>query len=229
MDCEESKNLITISIYGKLAQSEKTQLEEHLRECSRCAKIFEKTGKLSSLFNEQEDIPFPDKEKSWQIISAKAVRKKDRDWFERLAPRKPVYQFSFALLLLVVGFAAGYFIHSNWQSAETIAQLRQEVLQIRQITAASLLRQESLNNKLREMGMSSLGVQQDQGTLGSLFRAFRGETDANLRPSPIDDPYSFLTYPEVRQDSIKSLSEQTSPLVEIALAIARYIEQLKLN
>lgn len=224
MNCEESKNLITVSVYGKLTPSEKAQLEAHLRECSRCATIFEKSGKLSNLFNEKEYIRLPDKEKSWQIISAKAVKRK-AGWPERFVPKKPVFQFSFALLLLVVGFAAGYFIHSGWQRSGEIAQLRQEVRQIRQIAAVSLLRQESLNNRLREIGMSSLFVEPDEEPLGFLLRTLGGVTNADLRPAPLDDPYLFLGDPTVRQDFIQSLSEQTSPLVEIALALARHIEK----
>ncbi len=218
MNCEESKNLMTISAFGKLTPSEKAQLEAHLQECPRCARIFEKVGKLSHLFNEKQDIPLPDKEKSWQIISAKALKRKS-GWLERFMPRIPAYQFSFALLLLVVGFAAGYFIHSGWQRDGKMAQLRQEVLQIREIAAASLLRQESMNQRLREIGMSSLYAQPEEATWGSLLHTLRGA----------DDLYLSLRGPAVGQDVIQSLSDQTSPLVEIALAFARHMEQLKLH
>ncbi|UCC41240.1 MAG: zf-HC2 domain-containing protein [Candidatus Aminicenantes bacterium] len=228
MNCEESKNLITISVYGKLTPSEKEQLEKHLRECSSCARIFEKSEKLSNLFDEEEDIHLPDKEKSWQIVSAKAVKRKG-GWLERLVPIKPVFQYSAAILLLVVGFAAGYFIHSGWQRGGEIAQLRQEVLQIRQIAAASLLRQESLNRRLGDIGMNSLSVQPEEGPWGSIVRILRGETEVNLYPVSIDDPSLFPGSPAVRQDFIQSLSEQTSPLVEVALALVRHIEQLKLR
>ncbi len=228
MNCEESKNLMTVSVFGKLTPSEKTQLEAHLQECSRCARINEKVGKLSHPLNEKEGIPLPDKEKSWQIISAKVLKRKG-GWLESFVLKKPVFQFSLAFLLLLAGFAAGYFIHSGRQRGSEITQLRQEVLQIREIAAVSLLRQESLNIRLREIGRSSLSVQPDEDPLVSLLRTLRGETDVNLHPAQIGDPYLFLGDPAVRQDFIQSLSEQTSPLVEIALAFAHHIEQLKLR
>ena len=87
-----------------------------------------------------------------------------------------------------------------------MAQLRQEVLQIREMTAASLLRQETMNQRLKEIGMSSLFPQPEEGTWGSLLQTLRGADDLYL-----------------------SLSEQTSPLVEIALAFARHMEPLKLH
>ncbi len=194
MNCEESKNLITISVFGKLSASEKAQLETHIKECPVCANIFKKAAKLSESFNESEEIILPDKEKSWQIISAKALKRKGR-WLESFVPKKPVLQYSFALLLILVGFAGGYFVHSGWQTGREIAQLRQEVLQIREMTAVSLIRQETLNAKLKKVDMSS--------------------------------PFFFLEDFATKEDLVFSLSEQTSPVVDIALILARHINQMK--
>jgi predicted anti-sigma-YlaC factor YlaD len=140
MNCDECKDLITISVYGKLAPETLTQLQAHLRECSGCATMYERSEKLSDLNNQKDNIPLPDKEKSWQIISAKALKKK-RGWLERFALQKPVFQYSFVLLLLIVGFAAGYYFRSDGLKGSQLAQLQQEVSQIREISAASLLRE----------------------------------------------------------------------------------------
>jgi len=69
MNCDEYKNLITVSVYGKLTPEEKSRLEVHLRDCSRCANIYERSEKLSDLNNQKDNIPLPDKEKAWQIIT----------------------------------------------------------------------------------------------------------------------------------------------------------------
>jgi hypothetical protein len=203
MNCDEYKNLITISVFGELTQEELAQLKTHLRECSRCASIYEKSEKLSDLSHQKDDIPLPDKEKSWRIIAAKALKRK-RSWFERFDLQKPVFQYASALLLLVVGFAAGYSIRSGGLNGSPLAQLQEEVSQIREITAASLLRQESLNMKLREIGMSTPLVQADERPLAYLFRTLVSGADEELIPAQ---------------------SEQTSPLVDIALTLVRHINQ----
>ena len=203
MNCDEYKNLITISVFGELTQEELAQLKTHLRECPRCAAIYERSERLSDLSDQKDDIPLPDKEKSWQIVAAKALKRK-RNWFERFALQKPVLQYASVLLLLIVGFAAGYFIHSDGLDGSQLAQLREEVSQIREITAASLLRQESLNMKLREIGMSTPSVQSNEMPLGYLFRTLIGGTE---------------------EDFITAQSEQTSPLVEIALTLVRQINR----
>ena len=203
MNCEECKDLITISVYGELSAESLSQLKAHLRDCPGCATIYERSEKLSNLNNQKDNIPLPDKEKSWQIISAKALKKK-RGGFERFALQKPVFQYAFVLLLLVVGFSAGYFFRSAGLKGSQLAQLQQEVSQIREITAASLLRQESLNMKLREIGMSAPLAQQDERPMGYLLRTLIGESELN---------------------STQSRSEQTSPLVDIALTLVRQINQ----
>jgi hypothetical protein len=203
MNCEECKDLITISVYGELSAESLSQLKAHLRDCPGCATIYERSEKLSNLNNQKDNIPLPDKEKSWQIISAKVLKKK-RGGFERFALQKPVFQYAFVLLLLVVGFSAGYFFRSTGLKGSQLAQLQQEVSQIREITAASLLRQESLNMKLRDMGMSTMFAQSEEIPIEYLFRTWIGDSKVN---------------------SVQPQTEQTSSLVDIALTLVRYINQ----
>jgi hypothetical protein len=206
MNCEESKNLVTISVYGTLTASEKSRLEAHLRECPSCAGRYEKVRKLNDLFTEKEDVPLPDMEKSWRIITADVFRRRPGR-LTAFAAKKPAFGFSLAFFLLVVGFGAGYLVRSGWERDAEMTQLRREVLEIREITAASLLRQESLNVGFRGMRAESLAAPAEETSLDSFLRTIIGD-------------------PVRRQEFIDSLSEQTSPMVEIALALARHIETL---
>ncbi len=105
MNCEECKNLITVSVYGKLTSSERSQLEDHLRECSECTRIYKKSENLSSLFEDKEEIPLPDKEKSWDIISSRAVpRERKRTIYF------PYKKWAFAASALVIVFLLGFLI-----------------------------------------------------------------------------------------------------------------------
>lgn len=203
MNCEECKDLITISVYGELTPETLTQLKAHLRECSGCAAIYKRSEKLKDLNNQQNNISLPDKEKSWQIISAKAL-KKNRSWVKSFAMQKPVFQYSFVLLILIVGFAVGYFFRSDGLKGSQLAQLQEEIGQIREITAASLLRQESMNMKLREIGMSTPLAQADERPMEYLLRTLISDREDN---------------------SIQSRSEQTSPMVDIALTLVRHINK----
>lgn len=106
MNCEESKNLMTVSVFGKLTFSEKAELEEHLRECQKCARIYERSAHLSPQFAKKEDIPLPDKEKSWQIISAKAFPRK-RGWNVFFPYKKLALAASALVVVFILGFIVG--------------------------------------------------------------------------------------------------------------------------
>jgi len=106
MNCEECKNLITVSVFGKLTSSEKTRLEEHLRACPDCSKIHAKSTRLSSIFEDKEDIPLPNKEKSWQVIRSQALSR-NRSW-QGFIPYKKWALVSTAIsAVFVLGFLAG--------------------------------------------------------------------------------------------------------------------------
>jgi hypothetical protein len=203
MNCEECKDLIAISVYGELSPDAQAQLQAHIRQCTECASINERSEKLKDLNQQEEIIPVPDKEKSWDIISAKVLKQK-RNWFERFAVQKPVFQYAAVLLLLIVGFAAGYFLRTDGLKGSQVAQLQEEISQIREFTAASLLRQESLNVKLGNLGMNASMTQSDEKPLEFLYRTLIRESG--------DRP-------------IETRKEQTSPLVDIALTLVRHINR----
>ena len=123
MNCEKCKNLITVSVYGKLTPQEKGQMEEHLRVCSECARIHEKSTQLSSLFEDKEEIPLPDKEKSWQIISDKAIQRKN-GWTVFFPYKKWAFAASALVVVFVLGFLIGkqlFFPGPGKTSPESIA------------------------------------------------------------------------------------------------------------
>lgn len=201
MNCDEYKNLITISVFGELTHEELKNLKAHLRDCPVCAAAYERAEKLSDLSEESENIPIPDKEKSWRVISSKAIKKKRR-WLAGIAVPRPALQYALVLMLLGASFAAGYFFRSDRIKGNQLAQLHQEISQVREITAASLIRQESLNIQLREIGIQSTIAQSDRIQLGYLFRTLIGSAD---------------------DDGLSARSEQTSPLVDLALTLVRQI------
>lgn len=206
MNCEESKDLMTVGVYGKLTSSERRRLEAHLLECARCAGRYEKVRTLKTLFPEKDDIPLPDKEKSWRVISA-AISRKRPFGAQTTGLKKTAFGFAAALLLMMAGFITGYLVRSGWQRDGEMAQLRREVLEIREITAAQLIRQESLNSGWRGVRAEMVVAPSEEAPLDYVLRTLLGD-------------------PVRRQEFIDALSERSSPVVEIALALARHLESL---
>lgn len=106
MDCNDFKNMIVVSIYGKLTSSEKSEFEEHLRDCPKCARLYRKTERYHGLFEEKEEMPLPSWEKSWETISERAIKRKKRAII-RFPYRKYALTAAAIIAVFVIGIYAG--------------------------------------------------------------------------------------------------------------------------
>jgi len=200
MNCEEAKDWIAVSVFGRLTAEERERLNTHLGECPECASAFERTAGWSGLLHREKSVPLPDKERSWRIIRARALRRTGGRMVSFMFPR-PALGFTFALLFLVVGFTCGILFRPGGLEREELARLRREVSQIREITAAALVRQESLG--MGRVPLGSLPARSDESPMGALWRVLAGERDVEF---------------------IGPGSGRTSPIVEWALMLVRQIE-----
>lgn len=232
MKCNQIKKRFSDFLTGEIDKATRKEIEEHVTACSACRDELESLSaiwtKLGVLPEEQPSDSvrtrfYTTLEKYNQSQEKEKARpnlgKLLDGWLEGWAPRRPVFQFSLALMLLVVGLTAGYFLRAGLLGGGEIARLRQEVHQVRQIAEVSLLRQESLSERLRGIDVTSRVEQSDEGTLEALLRIVSSDTNINTRLAAIDALHLLPDYPLIQQDFVQSLSEQTSPLVDIALTL----------
>ncbi len=234
MKCKQIKGKFADYLIGEIDEVTQKEIQEHVTACDSCREELESLSaiwtKLGVLPEEQPSNNvrarfYTTLEEYKQNMQQEKERPKlgtlMDGWFERLMPRRPAFQFSLALILLVMGLTAGYFLHAGLQGGGEMAQLRQEVRQIRQITAVSLLRQESLREQLRNAGLSSQVELPDEETLADFLRRVNSDTPTDSRLAALDA--LFPQSPAIRRQLSQSLSEQTSPLVEIALAFSQHV------
>lgn len=230
MKCKQIKEKFADFLIGDIDQKSKEEIQEHMTSCSQCREELES---LSEIWTKLGVIPEEEpsdrvrprfyamleayKQGLQQEIPPPRRRKIDHGWLESWWPRRPVYQFSFALLLLVVGLAFGYFFSTSGQSRTEVAQLRQEIQNVRQSMAVSLLDQPSAVERLKGVSWSSRLKQPDEATLQALLNTLNRDTNVNVRLAAADALYLFYDHPVVKQGLIQSLSKQTSPLVQVAL------------
>jgi len=239
MKCSQIKKRFSDFLTGEIDKTTRKEIEEHVTACGSCRDELES---LSAIWTKLGVLPEEQPSDSVRTRFYTALEKhkqtleKEKEgpslgklldgWLERWAPKRPVFQFSLALMLLIVGLTAGYFLRAGLQEGREIARLRQEVHQIRQIAEVSLLRQESLSERMRGIDVTSRVEQSAEGTLEALLRIVSSDTNINTRLSAIDALHLLPDYPLIQQDFVESLSEQTSPLVEIALTVSHHIKNL---
>jgi len=226
MKCNQIKEKFSDFLTGEIDKNVREKIQEHITVCSSCREELEN---LSAIWTKLEVLPeeqpsdkvrtrfYAVLDQYKQNQDRKTVRpRKERlsiDWFRHWIPARPAFQFSIAALLLVIGLTGGYFLRSGWQRKGEIAHLRQEVHQLSRITAVSLLQQESLSEQMGGIRWSSRLSQENRASLADFLRTLNLDISA-ISPSRNNSI--------AQSEFIQSLSEQASPMVEIALTFVKH-------
>jgi len=148
---------------------------------------------------------------------------------KKLLMSQPSFTFSFpswnvlfpklalGAFLILVGFAAGYFIQSPSENKE-VSQLTQEVSDLREMMMLSLLEKESATQRLKAVSLTSEMNQASEPVTNALFATLNQDENVNVRLAALDALKSYSKDSKVRARLIESISIQDSPLVQMALA-----------
>lgn len=133
------------------------------------------------------------------------------DW-SNLFPR-----LAFAASLLVAGFVGGYLLKNPSQD-KSVAQLTQQVSELKEVMMLSMLEKESATERLKAVSLSSDMNQVSQKVTSALIKTLNSDENVNVRLAALDVLMNYAKDSNVRAELIKSISIQDSPLVQIALA-----------
>jgi len=149
-------------------------------------------------------------------------------------PRLPALQMAVSASLLMVGLLAGALLRPGPGGASQIARLEAEVHDMRQQVSLSLLERASSSDRLSGLSFASSVRDPNPRTLEALLRTLDEDPNTNVRLAAVDALYLFRDSPGVREGLVRSLSLQTSPVVQVALINlladikeARAVEALK--
>jgi hypothetical protein len=226
MRCENIRKKFPDFLAGDLGQKSKDDIQSHLAECDSCREELEN---LSALWTKlgvlSEEQPSPAlRERFYGVLEEyKAEMRRGKiprgirrafGLLSRLFPaRRPAFQLATALVLLAIGLIAGYSLRFGHQNAE----LRTEIQNMQQMLAVSLLEQRSPAERLRGINLSTSMEKPSVRTIAALLDTLNGDPSINVRLAAVDALYLFYNYPSVKEGVIRSLSNQDSPLVQVAL------------
>jgi hypothetical protein len=148
-----------------------------------------------------------------------------RNWLACVWPREPALQFAAAIAVFTAGLLLGLSLTPSRgrQATESgindraLAQLRDEVGNMKQLVTLSLLQQQSASDRLRGVEWSYRLARPDEQVLSALLRALDSDPNVNVRLAAVDALHQFGTDSAVRKGLVRSLAEQRSPLVQFEL------------
>lgn len=230
MTCQDIKEKFPDFLIGDLKQEEKEQMQAHIADCHSCREeleslnaIWTKLGVLPEVFPGESLRPrfysmLEDYKKNLGEEKPKSRPLKQlKNWFKPVWTGRPAFYLSFSLLFLFVGLVAGYFVSGSRGRPAEISNLRQEVQNMRQTLAVSLLDQPSASERLRGVNLSVNTEKPDSGLIEALLNTLNTDSNINVRLAAVDALYLFYDNPLVKEGLAQTLSTQDSPLVQVAL------------
>lgn len=123
-------------------------------------------------------------------------------------------------LVAVALFALGLFVGREKAAnpaPDQMAQLHNQVQELRQTVALSLMDRQSATSRLEGVSWSMQVDQLDPELRNALVGALNHDPNTNVRLASLDALEKFTRDKDVRQALVESIRQQDSPLVQIAL------------
>lgn len=230
MKCKDVQLLLPELLTGDLENKTEAAIHAHVQTCQACRADVESLRALwSELGSLPEEKPGPDLRPRFDAMLAAykqgmqhampkiTFRERFNIWLEKWWPRQPLIQFASAAACLIVGVLIGFQFRSSEPRVNQIHSLQHEIEEMRQVTAISLLKQNSPSERLHGISLGARIEQPGSAILQSLLQTLDTDPNVNVRLAAVDALYLFRNKSQVRRGLIESLSRQTSPLVQIAL------------
>jgi HEAT repeat protein len=138
-------------------------------------------------------------------------------WLESWWPKRPMIQLASTMALLIIGLITGFSIGSRTESKNEIVRLKTDVNQLQQVVMTSILDQASVTERIRGLTMTSQLKNTDKEFYSTLLLILNSDSNVNVRMAAVNALANFTGNEYVRRELVKSLSLQSSPLIQVSL------------
>lgn len=126
-------------------------------------------------------------------------------------------RMAFAAAIMLLGIWAGTQFGSRSSQGEMEA-LAKEVYDLKELTMMAMLEKESVADRLKGVQMSQSIPVTNQKVTDALFMTLNNDESTNVRMAALSALSSYTSDPIIREGLIKSIAQQESPLMQVALA-----------
>lgn len=157
----------------------------------------------------------------YQMLSQEQIKNKNsfswRAFFSwpELAPK-----LALASVMLVIGVGIGYMVGPASVSGDNkeISDISKQMEEMKEMMMLTLLQKESATERLRAVSLTS-EMDKASGTVTSaLLETLNNDENVNVRLAALDALKPYVGNSHVREELIRSIAQQDSPLVQVALA-----------
>jgi hypothetical protein len=218
MECEIAQAHLPDHLARRLPATVAAEVDAHLRTCAICAAEYaaveDTWQRLRTLTSIEPDTT------SMQARFDEALHQ----YMLQHQSREPKRNFAFygfrfaaAAALVALGVMIGRQSTASPATDPQLVELREELRDMREMVAVSLLRQQSASERLRGISWSNQIDEPGMLLTSALLDALMHDPNVNVRVSTIDALKRFADRDDVRRGALEALPRQTSPAVQVAL------------
>ncbi len=229
MKCDKER--VTHWLNNQLIDDERQEFEAHLAKCTACQQEVKEAREVLNMLKQiQVPEPSADMEVRFQgMLDAykQSVVKNDNAWknfisrLQQLWSFQPKQQLGYSIVLVILGITVGHLFFNKSpkdNSKEQIAALSSKVEDMRQVMTLSLLENPSASERLRAVSYTEEITNINAQIIDALLRTLNEDPNVNVRLVTLEALIKYSDQPRVREELIRSIANQESPLVQSALA-----------
>lgn len=221
---EQYMSLITDYIDGNLTADREREFRQYVKEGHIVMTEVEGIMQMQGVIAAAEG-PEPDKGMSEDFYTMLADAKRANNqsspgFLDQLSQAFFTTLFgrmAFGISLLVVGVLAGISFGGS-SSTDEITVLTKQVAEMQETMMFNMLGEESVTERLKGVQMSNELPRTNQKVTDALFMTLNGDESTNVRIAALQVLEGYADDPLIREGLINSISQQESPLMQVALA-----------
>jgi hypothetical protein len=219
MRCEDAQAQLPDHLTRALPLAAANALDAHLQTCPSCAAELDAAA---DTWQRMAIIPSPAADSTamrarFHAMLDEHVAVADSPARRRVSVTHYGLQFAAAAALVVLGVALGRQTTPAAAPDPQIADMRAELRDMREMVTLSLLQQQSASERLRGVSYTDRIDQPGNELTRVLLDALMHDPNDNVRLRTVDALKRFADHETVRRGAVEALSQQTSPLVQVAL------------
>ncbi len=186
--------------------------EKLMKVIEESAELKKRYSELKQLLETMDDASVLDVPESVSLHVQSAIQQ------ELAGQRNKVswLQVAAAVTILIVGFGIGRF--SGSQPSSELAELKNEIQSLKEVTLTSALQQYSASERIMAVNQIEQSAEQiNPELISTLINTLNGDESPSVRYAALQALNKYIDNVDVRAELVKSLESQRDPLIQITL------------
>jgi hypothetical protein len=213
---------LTLYHYGEARRADR--IEQHLQACEACAAVYRQIAGTLAMVG---TIDVPERDERYGLAVWQRIRHdlppQDTSWLAGWSTWYLPALVGAIALLVVTAFVAGQMWlqpgprADDVMQAQNLADLRQELREMRELLTLSLMQQQSATERLRGVSGSTQIERPGTEIVRALLDTLLHDPNVNVRLASVDALRRFSEQDLVRRETVRALADPLFPLVQIAI------------